>query len=240
VGGGFIAYTFSEENSVYPRTPIRRSKKVTMTVWAGLVALIGAFAACSGSTTTSTSDAGSDASATEFRLFPDVLYSGFGGTDRIYKAPVLSLNCSGTVTWKVADSSIAALDSQEGLNATFKMLKAGNTTITATCGTKTASAALEVTTYTAAQITAGQAYWTGKCDVCHTDGPEGLDDTPTQLDADTDQQIINTFTKGVDPEDRPLASPNHKFTTTTTESQGLVAFMRSREPMGYPEPDHGL
>lgn len=209
--------------------------------YAGLAALMSTLAACSNSGTTAKSDAGSSgAASTEFRLFPDVLYSGFGGTDRIYKAPVLSLNCSGTVTWKVADSSIAAVDSQEGLNATFKMLKAGNTTITATCGARTASATLKVASYTDSQIAAAKTLWSGRCSVCHTDGNDAYDDTPTQLDADTDQQVINSFMTGVDPEGRPLSNPNHKFTATSAEQQGLVAFMRSREPMGYPEPDHGL
>lgn len=199
--------------------------------YTALAALAGAFAACSGS---------SSSDDTAFRLFPTALYSGFGGTSAIYKTPLLSLNCSGAVTWAVADPALAALDSKEEANATFKTLKAGNTTITATCSGKTASATLAVATYTAAEVTAGKAFWDKECNGCHTDGSDAYDDTPTQLDADSDEQVANSFTTGVDPEGRPLASPNHKFTTTAAESKGLVAFMRSRAPLGYPEPDHGL
>lgn len=206
------------------------SRRVRSIGYTALAALVAALAACSGSSSDDTA----------FRLFPDKLYSGFGGTSAIYKAPVLSLNCPGTVTWAVADPSLAALDSKEGTNATFKMLKTGNTTITATCDGKTASATLAIATYTAAEVTAGQAFWGKKCTSCHTDGSDAYDDTPTQLDADTDEQVTNSFTTGIDPEGRALSSPNHKFTTTAAESKGLVAFMRSRAPLGYPEPDHGL
>lgn len=197
--------------------------------------------------TTSGNSQNSTASAkTEFRIFPETVYSGFGGTGRTFKAPVLALNGSGSVTWKVEDPSIAVIDSQQGSNATFKMLKAGQTKLTATSGGKSVSVDLIVNAYAQADIDAGQARYmtdydaTNKaCNSCHAQGV-GIDHTPTELDADNDDDIIVTFTTGVDPEGRPVNNGQHKWAMTEPQKKGLIAYMRSLEPTGYPEPDHGL
>jgi hypothetical protein len=49
--------------------------------------------------------------------------------------------------------------------------------------------------------------------------------------------VQNTFLTGVDPEGKPVKAANHKFAVTDVEKAGLIAYLRSLEPTGFPEPD---
>lgn len=195
--------------------------------------------------TAKTTKSSSNAKA-EFRVFPETLYSGFGGTTQAYKVPVLGLNAPGAVTWTVEDPSMAVVDSTSGSNVTFKTLKAGTTKVTATSGGQSVSVDLVINEYTTADWTAGQQRYTNgadaknpACNTCHN-GAGGPDHTPTELDADPDDEIAVTFTTGVDPEGRPVNDGNHKWTVTDAQKKGLMSYLRSLPPTGYPEPDHGL
>jgi mono/diheme cytochrome c family protein len=84
------------------------------------------------------------------------------------------------------------------------------------------------------------------CIDCHGKG-KGPDHTPTEVDADPDPQIQNTFLTGMDPEGREvdyeheyanlLKGRKHKWSVTMDEAVGVVAYLRSLEPTGYPEWD---
>jgi len=138
-------------------------------------------------------------------------------------------------------------------NAMLVAMKAGDTTVTATSGGKTSMATLHVSSYTAQQYSDGEKrYMTGAdadnpaCKECHAPG-KGPDHTPTELDADPDSQIQNTFLTGTDPEDRPikdnsefanlLKGKSHMWKVTESEKVGLVAYLRALDPKSYPEYD---
>ena len=125
--------------------------------------------------------------------------------------------------------------------------------IHATDGTTTKDAMLEVIAYPAAQWEAGKnRYAMGPddknpaCKECHAPG-KGPDHTPTELDADTDDEIRNTFVTGKDPEGRPvdyekeytmlLKGYDHMWKVTEDEKIGLVAYLRSLKPLHFPEYD---
>ena len=157
-----------------------------------------------------------------------------------------------SVTWKVGDDTLAKLTpSSDGGELMIEAKKAGDTTITATSGGKTVTAPLKIYAYTAAQYTAGQTrYMKGPddknpaCVNCHGPG-KGPDHTPTELDADSDDAVINTFLTGKDPEGRPvgedmpdlLVGYTHMWKVTESEKSALAAYMRALTPNGFPEYD---
>jgi Big-like domain-containing protein len=187
----------------------------------------------------------------KFEVFPPEIFTGTDGS-HTFKAPVITVNSSGPVTWTIADPSIAQL-APDAENVMITATKAGDTMITATSGGKTSTATLHVVSYTTQQYEDGmKRYVNGldaanpACKECHAPG-KGPDHTATELDADPDSQVQNTFLTGVDPEDRPikdnsefanlLKGKSHMWTVTESEKVGLVAYLRSLPPMGYPEYD---
>ncbi|HKU45079.1 MAG TPA: hypothetical protein VJR89_43265 [Polyangiales bacterium] len=157
--------------------------------------------------------------------------------------------------WTIADPSIAQIAPQDADNKHLMVTvsKPGMTTITATSGGQTSTVPLTVVSYTAEQYTDGEKrYMMGPntdnppCKECHAPG-KGPDHTATELDADPDSQVQNTFLTGVDPEDRPivdhsefselLKGKTHKWMVTESEKVGLVAYLRGLPPMGFPEYD---
>lgn len=210
-------------------------------------------------TNESSSDVHGDAPK-EFTIFPDQIWTGYDGMNT-YKAPIIALSAAGEVTWTIDDPSIATLDTKSsnpkaepgGVNMMITATKAGKTMIHATDGKTMKSAVLEVIEYPYAQWQAGKArYEMGPdemnpaCNECHAPG-KGPDHTPTELDADTDEQVMNTFVSGLDPENRPvnyehefdnlLKDYDHKWTVTPDEKVGLVAYLRSLAPLHFPEYD---
>jgi hypothetical protein len=213
----------------------------------GLVLVLAGFSGCS-------SDSDKTANNTSaLEVFPPHVYTGFDGT-RTYKAPAIVVNASGATTWTIADPTIASLAPEEnGEHLMVTALKAGETTITAKSGTQTATASLKVYAYTNEQWQSGSMRYTSSadasspaCNTCHGSS-KGPDHTPTEVDADTDEEIQNTFLTGVDPEGRAikdfsefaalLQGKDHKWTVMSSEQVGLVAYMRSLAPAGWPEYD---
>lgn len=206
--------------------------------------------ATGGSTAPATT--GTPATGAALMVFPPKVYTGFDGSDS-YRAPVIVYPPqTGTVTWKVADPTIASV-TMDGANATITSLKAGDTMITVSAGGKTASAPLHVYAYTKQQYSAGEKRYTTDLDAmnpacikCHGKG-KGPDHTPTEIDADTDEEIQHTFTTGTDPEGRKikdisefaelLKGYDHMWKVTEEEKSGLLAYMRALAPDGFPEYD---
>ena len=214
-----------------------------------LVALPLFSAAACGSDTGSEEDA--VVAGGKFEIFPPEIFTGTDGM-HTFKAPIITVNSHDDVMWTIADPSIAQLMAA-GENAMIVATKAGETTVTATHDGKMSTAQLHVVSYTTQQYADGEKrYMTSldadnpACKECHAPG-KGPDHTATELDADPDSQVQNTFLTGVDPEDRPikdnsefsnlLKGKSHKWKVTESEKIGLVAYLRSLPPMGYPEYD---
>lgn len=202
---------------------------------------------------------GGGAKQVDFSIFPSKIYTGFDGM-HTYKAPVIAVAPGGTpiktggVMWTLADPSMAELKiDAEGVTITAK--KAGETTLTAAGGGKMATATLKIYSYTAAAYAEGEHRYTNgvddnnpACNKCHGKGAgKGPDHTPTELDADPDEEIQTTFTTGVDPENRPIAEESewayllegkkHMWSVTASEKMNMLAYLRALEPTGYPEYD---
>lgn len=214
-----------------------------------LVALPLLHAAACGSDTGS--EEGEVVAGGKFEIFPPEIFTGTDGM-HTFKAPIITVNAHDGVMWTIADPSIAQL-MPAGENAMIVATKAGDTSVTATHDGKTSTAQLHVVSYTTQQYADGEKrYMTSldadnpACKECHAPG-KGPDHTATELDADPDSQVQNTFLTGVDPEDRPikdnsefsnlLKGKSHKWSVTESEKVGLVAYLRSLPPMGYPEYD---
>lgn len=215
----------------------------------GLLIVFVALWGCS----SSSSDTPRNNSTSALEIFPPQIYTGFDGT-RTYKAPAIAVNASSATTWTIGDPSIASLAPEDnGEHVMVTALKAGETTITAKSGSQSSTAQLKVYAYTGDQWQSGSARYTNSsdannpaCVTCHGNN-KGPDHTPTEVDADSDDEIENTFLTGVDPEGRAikdysefaslLQGKDHKWTVSTAERVGLVAYMRSLTPAGWPEYD---
>jgi mono/diheme cytochrome c family protein len=187
----------------------------------------------------------------KFQIFPPKVFAGYGG-GATFKAPIIAVNNAGAVTWTLGDDSLATLAPEsDGTKVMITAKKAGTTTITASSGGKTTTAPIEIYSYTAEVLAAGmKRYMAGPdamnpaCLVCHAKGI-GPDHTPTELDADEDEEIQQTIVTGKDPEGRPIGVDypmiikdyKHTWTVTEQEKVGLVAYMRSLPPSGFPEYD---
>jgi mono/diheme cytochrome c family protein len=222
--------------------------------FASVLAVAGLFsvAACGDS-------AGSTTKAPEFSIFPRTIYTGFDG-QHTYKAPVIAVSAdekqilTGDVTWALGDPSFGDIKTEAG-GATITAKKAGDTTLTAKQGTKSYTANVKIYAYTPAAYAEGEHRYTNKvddnnpaCNNCHGKGAgKGPDHTPTELDADPDEEIQNTFTTGVDPENRPIAEESewayllegkkHMWSVTPSEKTNMLAYLRALEPTGFPEYD---
>jgi hypothetical protein len=184
-----------------------------------------------------------------FQIFPPNLFSGFDGTNT-YKVPISVFKNEGPVTLTVDDMSLVSIETKnsDSTQVMLKTLKAGTTMVHATAGGKTVSAPLSIAMYTPAQNAAGKKRYTTAADAdnpacqdCHGAG-KGPDHTPTEVDADPDEDLVNTFLTGKDPEGRPvgmefkqiLKGHTHMWKVTMEEQEGLVPYLRSLTPTGYP------
>lgn len=201
-------------------------------------------------------DAGSSGSSTpSFKVFPPKIYTGFDDGAHKYQAPAITVGAAATVSWKISDPSIATLE-PDGKNVMITARKVGSATLTATSGGKDQTASITVYAYTAEQYAAGQKRYQNAADAdnpactsCHgvQQGVDRPNHTPTEVDADTDAELANTFVTGKDPENRPIAEESefagllngktHMWKVTATEKVGLLAYLRALEPDGYPEYD---
>jgi hypothetical protein len=188
----------------------------------------------------------------KFQIFPPMLYAGFDGTNT-YKIPLQIFKNPGPVTVTIDDMSLVTIDSMNNdmTKITLKAIKAGSTMVHAMSGGQTVSAPLSIAMYTPEQNAAGKHRYTTPadndnpaCQDCHGAG-KGPDHTPSEIDADPDQDVINTFLTGKDPEGRPvgeefkakLKGHTHMWKVTKEEETGLIAYLRSLTPTGYPEYD---
>jgi len=207
----------------------------------GLLALLTTGVACGGGG----DGAGSNGGGDKLEIGPTTIYTGFDGTNT-YKAPIIAMTSAasawtgGKVTWTFGDPSlVAAAPNDTGTQVMLTTKKAGMTTVTASADGQTATAQLVITAYTTAQHTAGMDRYTKSqgsdppCSSCHATGP---DHTPTQIVVDTDDQVMGSFVNGVDPEGKAIPAAKHTWTVTEPQKLGLISYLRSLEPKGYPDP----
>lgn len=196
-----------------------------------LLIIFGLAAACSGS---------SDG----LKLFPDtMLYSGVvsGGGGASFKVTISASGASG-IAWSSADATIASVTGTDTLG-TVTALKAGATTIKALAGGSTISLPLTVTTYTAADITAGTTAYntTYTCARAGCHDAAGPDVGPADIGKHTDAQVLAALVSGTNPEGGPISigAAMHTFTIAagSAESRGIIGYMRSLPP-GIPKNDN--
>lgn len=220
-------------------------------VLAGLVLVGGVVLGACGS------DGGSDDDgATGFSVFPTRVFSGHDGKNT-YRAPITAENATSEVEWTISDPTIADLapDGDNNRDVMVITKKAGNATITAKHGSTTKTIPLRVYAYEATQWEAGRTiYEMGKgtdtpaCKMCHAEG-RGPNHTPSEVDRDEDEDLIQIIQTGTDPEDNPeeparivdrkefeqlLNGKTHEWKVTDDEAKGLVAYIRSLMPSGRP------
>ncbi|MCX6130333.1 MAG: Ig-like domain-containing protein [Proteobacteria bacterium] len=187
---------------------------------------------------------GKGSKAEDLSIFPPKLITGFDGTHS-FQAPARATGGTlSKVSWSLSDPSLASLQANADGTVMITSKKAGSAQLTATDGTHKSSVTLTINSYTTAAYTAGETRYKtagtsgAACASCHAAaGGSAPDHTPTELDADTDDEVANTFISGVDPEGVAVPAANHKFAVTATEKLGLVAYLRALKPSGYPSPD---
>jgi hypothetical protein len=179
---------------------------------------------------------------TGFELFPPEAYTGFDGTHD-FKVPVTS-ELTGTLTWSVSDPALATVTplamNQVPMDFQFPGVqwamvtakKAGTGKIQVTNGTKSATADLIVTAYTAADYTVGQTRYMAGCSTCHT-GAGGVDHSPTILEFSSDADLITAITTGAYPDGYKLRAPNHMFMLSDAEKKGIMPYIRAQPPKGF-------
>jgi len=182
-------------------------------------------------------------------VYPDIAHTGFDGT-HTFKVPI-STNLTGTVTWEVADPSIADVAATatppeyEDYGETWAMVtskKAGTTQVTAVSGGKRISAMLIVAAYTPADVTAGETRYntpenpTGAqrtaCISCHGLA-NGVDHSPVRMSYFADDEILQAITTGEYPDGYVLHGVNHAWNVSAAEAKGIVPYLRSLTPKGF-------
>jgi len=183
-----------------------------------LVLICGsAAAACSSSSPASTPTTG----GSDISVFPTKVFVGVDETGKALGSAPVSLTGGGaTATWTSANTATATATGNT-TNGKIVGVKAGSSTVTVKSGTKSATIAVTVEVYPAADVTAGTTeYTTGKCDDCH--GASGTDITPSDLGKHSDDQILGAVLDGMNPEGGAIEGM-HKFTAT----KAIVAYLRS-------------
>ncbi len=190
-------------------------------------------------------------------LMPDLINTGFTGGAEVFKVPLFT-DLTGTLTWEVADPSLAdvtPVDPPEDYVAAknaeptkvpdiqFAMLttkKAGSSKVLVKSAGKTAEAQLTVKTYTSAAYAVGQArYRTAAdgarqpCAGCH-EKPDGADHSPSWLALFDDDDVLSAIQTGVYASDKyEVNGGNHKWTLTDEEKGGIMAYLRGLAPRGF-------
>jgi hypothetical protein len=197
---------------------------------------------------------GQEEQFTDF-LMPFAIHTGFTGGAEQFRVP-LSTDLTGTLTWKVADPSIASVASSEAppwyadfqkevpdVKLSFGMLtakKAGTTKVTVSNGTKEFESEVSVTAYTSAQITAGKTrYKTGEgtanrqpCAGCH-EAAKGPPHDPGWVAELSDDEVLHSVQVGSydwEGKTHELNGGNHKWNLTEAEKKGILGYLRSLNP----------
>ncbi|MCX6127937.1 MAG: hypothetical protein NTX25_02595 [Proteobacteria bacterium] len=193
-----------------------------------------------------------DANKISLSLYPQHLYSGFDGQNS-YQVPLMiaaGAEQGEKIEWSSSDSSMVSLkpDASDARNLMITTKKSGTVNIIASTKNGKVSVPLDITAYTQAQFLAGQQRFkqtasgtsstasTAACISCHTQGGVGGDNTPTDIGVHSDQLIISTFTSGKSAEGT-ITQVKHIFAVSELEKIGLMSFLRSQKPKGYPNPD---
>jgi hypothetical protein len=217
---------------------------------------LGPLGACSSSS--EDAPALSDAAA----VHPAKLFTGFDDGSAEYKVPasLVGASDSTTVRWTIADTSLATVDTEQpspGEKATTRMShhaivktkKAGTTTLRATVEGKTFDVPLTITQYApGARELGNDLYQTNRasmpggepgtkalgCIDCH--GAHGTArHSPSEIGGFDDAAILKTIATGVKPDGGTANNGNHKFVLDMTEQQGILARLRSLEPVEFPQ-----
>jgi hypothetical protein len=207
------------------------------------------FAACSSSTEATPAPAGPVA------LRPAALFTGYDDGSATYKVPATLANGSKNVKWVVADATLASVETEPGnpIHAIVITKKAGKTTLRATDNGKTYEVPLTITQYTpGARELGNDLYQEDRssgpgadagdeptkalgCIACH--GARGsARHSPSEIGGFDDATILKTIATAERPGGKGLANNgNHKYTLNDKEKEGILARLRSLEPVEFPE-----
>jgi hypothetical protein len=195
---------------------------------------------------------GADAGATPY-LFPDIIHSGYDG-EHVFRVPV-GTNLEGDVTWEVVDAPLATVepttapDNLQSAATTWVMVTtsgAGTTRIIARKGDASAEAMLIIASYAAADVSLGDMRYNAPanpgpgreaCASCHVlpgGSATDVDHSPVSMTLYTDDEILSAVTTSAFPDGLVIDGGNHVQDLTIDERRGVVPFMRSLPPRGFP------
>ena len=185
----------------------------------------------------------------ELQMRPELSYTGFDGT-RTFRVPFavygsgadLKVSASDPTAVDIAPTTLLNPQGDDGKYVLLTAKKAGTFTITAETGGRKVTSQLVITSYPAARYAAGDArYKTGfapksepACTQCHS-GAGGVDHSPASLASVADQEVAVIISTGI-LNGQPIMIPGgvkHQWTTTPTEMDGLVTFLRALPPKGF-------
>ena len=185
----------------------------------------------------------------DLQMRPEISYSGFDGT-RTFTVPFavygsgadLKITASDPTAVDIKPATLANPQGDDGKYVLLTMKKAGNFTISAETGGRKVSSQLVVAAYPTARFAAGDArYKTGfapksepACTQCHG-GATGIDHSPASLASVPDEEVAVIISTGI-LNGQPIVIPGavkHQWTTTPTEMDGLVTFLRALPPKGF-------
>ncbi len=127
----------------------------------------------------------------------------------------------------------------EGRLYELTTVKAGATTGMAKYGTTQISLAIQIATYTSAQITAGKQRYEAAvagatpspaCATCHR-AATGIDHSPYYMAQYSDAALLSTIELGVNSDDNYQTKTPHKMSfSSATDKAGIVPYLRSLDP----------
>jgi len=216
-----------------------RSFRDTFCALAVVVVSAGSVACSSDSGSSSSSSSSGSTAPANLRIFPAKIYSGFDGQNK-YRVPAVVVGSASEATWSISDPALASLEpSIDGVILTTK--KAGTAKLTVKISGVTATAEVTVNAYTPAQHDDGKARYTADaasgpaCSSCHGPQKGAPDHTPTVIGQFTDEEVAKTIESGVDPLGQALPV-EHKWSISDKEKAGLLPYLRSLDPKGFPAP----
>jgi mono/diheme cytochrome c family protein len=161
-------------------------------------------------------------------VFPAAIHTGTDDSGAAYVAPIVASDTGASFE---VSGSCCTITSGAG-QAQITARQAGSATVTVSAGGHTATVAVEVTSYTSADRTAGQqAYAASACGGCH-DGAGQPDITSSGIPEHPDDQVLTAIRSGINPEGGQIEGA-HSFQVP----DGIVAYLRSLPPKGLPAAD---
>jgi len=185
----------------------------------------------------------------ELQMRPEVSYTGFDGT-RTFRVPFavygsaadLKLTASDATAVEIAPASLLNPQGDDGKYFLVTAKKAGVITMTAETGGRKVTSQLTIAAYDASRYGAGDTrYKSGfapksepACTQCHS-GAGGVDHSPASLASVADEDVAVIISTGI-LNGQPIMIPGgvkHQWTTTPSEMDGLVTFLRALPPKGF-------